>query len=153
MALSSMLLGHWTRPPYCKVLLRFCSQALAMPVKINSVINAERTPEVQLGEGDTLVHFGTDWWGWHRRPGGTSAGTASERQSSGGRLSGCTAASIPSDSCPCTKTHMHKIQAGLAVVMLGVKSVGVVRFGAGVGCYLLHQLAVGFILNQPMFAT
>lgn len=35
MALSSMLLGHWTRPPYWKVLLRFCSQALAMPVQIN----------------------------------------------------------------------------------------------------------------------
>lgn len=49
-------------------------------------------------------------------------------------------------------THAQ-IRAGLAVVTLGVKSMGFLRFGAGVGCYLLHQLAVGFILNQPMFAT
>lgn len=47
----------------------------------------------------------------------------------------------------------ERIRDGPAVITLGVKSVGDLRFGAGVGCYLLHQLAVGFILNQPMFAT
>lgn len=31
MALSSMLLGKRLRPPNCRVFLRFCSQALAMP--------------------------------------------------------------------------------------------------------------------------
>lgn len=30
-ALSSMLLGNRQRPPNCRVFLRFCSQALAMP--------------------------------------------------------------------------------------------------------------------------
>lgn len=46
-----------------------------------------------------------------------------------------------------------QIGAGLVVVTLDAKSMGVLRFGAGVGCYLLHQLDVGFILDQPMFAT
>lgn len=47
----------------------------------------------------------------------------------------------------------EQIRDGPAVITLGWKSVGDLRFGAGVGCYLLYQLAVGFILNQPMFAT
>lgn len=62
--------------------------------------------------GECEVYFGTDLRGWKRHPGGTSAGTASERQSSGGTPSGCTAASIPSDSCPCTETHVNRSETG-----------------------------------------
>lgn len=39
------------------------------------------------------------------------------------------------------------------MVTLGVKRLRVSQFGAGVGRYLLHKLAEGFILNQPVFAT
>lgn len=51
-----------------------------------------------------------------------------------------------------TNTHAQ-LRPGLAMDTLGVKRMGVLQFGAGVGCYLLHQLAVDFILNQPMFTT
>lgn len=155
MALSSMLLGHWTRPPYWKVLLRFCSQALAMPERIKrSSWSTLRSPSGTAGRvwrlRFTLVLI-------------CGAGTDVLEELEQERLQNVRAAverrqDVQQPPSPLTavpaRKHTHaQIRAGLAVITPGVENIGVLRFGAGVGCYLLHQLAVGFILNQSMFTT
>ena len=111
MAFSSMLLGGTVRPPYWNVFFRFCSHALAMPVKRKHYILLAL---LKCTAGLLLcvcvcvcVSYPDIVPRRCERPAaGVWAGKAWGLQSSDGKQSGCTAASSLADNYHCT-THTH----------------------------------------------
>lgn len=155
MALSSMVFGYWARPPYWKVLFRFCSLALAMPCwwwAADSRIIIIRVDHEAIMNAAEGFYLDMPSLGSHWHPAETSAETASWPRSSDGKLWGCTSASILFGSCLCMKTQTRLKRFPIAIAGEPA-AVGVSRFGAGVGGDLFHHLAVGFILHQTVIST
>lgn len=157
-----MLLGYCTRPPYWKVLLRFCSQALAMAVH----------QERQL---ISTWKFQTRWV-WHVGllvvclPWYCIVGLVQASCRNLNRKGFMTseqrwkAVRMYNSLHPLWQLSLHKkilwqhrFRAGPGLIVLILHSVKnaeeVLRFGTGISCHLLHDLAVRFILHEPVVTT